>query len=195
MGAGVTAGVGLSLGQHTGGVDIAKGAFTLFAANLVGIVGVAILVFITRRYGRWKPALAGLAAVLVLTGTLVEPLSAALNRMVVKSTALRLVAKLPQTHPELFPGTARLEAIDVRYIGGQLHIHLRGTLPEDFVPETQATLEAFQGVVSGAVGEEVFVQFEVTAVDTSLFRVGPRPNAPRGPTRSEPTNSLPEGTE
>ena len=72
-----TAETGLSLsefGLYSGGTDIAQGAFVLFLTNLIGIIGVAVLVFASQRYGEWKKALLALMLILGLSAFLVPPL-------------------------------------------------------------------------------------------------------------------------
>ena len=75
LGRKATAEVGLSLsefGLFSGGTDIAFGAFLLFLTNLVGIVIVAILVFVLQRYGEWKKALLSLFIFLGLSMLLIR---------------------------------------------------------------------------------------------------------------------------
>lgn len=193
MGRSVTAGIGLSLGQHSGGADIATGAFTLFLTNLVGIVGVGIVVFITQRYGRWKQALVGLAVVGILAGTLIQPLNKTLSRLVIKSTTLKLIAELPQIQPELFEGQFRIDDIDVVFRDDQLHVYVRGIAPKDFIlgDAAQTRINAFQRLLSDAVGEEVAVELALVPVDILLLQAGPRPIQPAEQTPSEATTNRP----
>ncbi len=193
MGRSVTAGIGLSLGHHSGGADIATGAFTLFLTNLVGIVGVGIVVFITQRYGRWKQALVGLAVVGILAGTLIQPLNETLSRLVVKSTTLRLIAELPQIQPELFEGQLRIDDVDVVFRDDQLHVYLRGIAPKNLTrgDAAQTRINAFQRLLSDAVGEEVVVELALVPVDILLLQAGPRPIQPAEQTPSEATTNSP----
>ena len=90
-----TSETGLALsefGLYSGGVDIAYGAFLLFITNFIGIVALAILVFIFQGYGEWKKALLALFFFLGLSALLIEPLGEALHRMYVKhSDMARLI--------------------------------------------------------------------------------------------------------
>ncbi len=191
MGPTATAGVGLTLGHFSGGAEIAGGAFTLFLTNLVGIIGVAIVVFITQRYGRWKQAMVGLVVIIFLAGTLVQPLSRALDKLVVKSMTLRLIAELREA--QTFKSRATILDVDVLFQDDRLHVFLTSIAPTAHASlGAQESIEDFQRFLSAAVGEEVVVEFTVVPVDVVTLRAGPEPEAaalPETPVKPEKAGS------
>ena len=135
-------GVSLSeLGLSAGGADVAYGAFLLFLTNFIGIVVVAILVFVSQRYGQWKKALLGLFLFLGLSALLIEPLGEALHRLYVKHRVVRLIVKLSHERPDIVSGKVKFTSIIVTKRDGLLHVKVDGFLPRDVWGD--------KGVVSG----------------------------------------------
>ncbi|NIP23782.1 MAG: DUF389 domain-containing protein, partial [Phycisphaerae bacterium] len=125
---------GLSLskfGLYSGGTDIAIGAFLLFATNFVGIVAVAILVFLSQRYGEWKKALIGLVVFIGIAALLFHPLEVSLHKLYVKHRVVRLATKLSSTRPDIVSGKVKLESTSVTFEDGLLHVYVEGFLPKD----------------------------------------------------------------
>jgi hypothetical protein len=95
-----------------GGTDIAAGAFVLFLTNLLGIVAVAILVFIFQRYGEWKKALFALLVIIASSLLLVQPLNQALHELYVKNRVARLMVKLAAARPDLVTGRGKIDSLN-----------------------------------------------------------------------------------
>jgi uncharacterized hydrophobic protein (TIGR00271 family) len=168
------AGISLSgSGSWSGGSYIASSALILFATNLVGIVVVAILVFVVQRYGRWKQALATLPIVLAFSFALIQPLNQALHELWVKNRALRLVAKLAEDRPDLVRGGEKVESIKAGFRNGVLHVSVEAFVPRDLMregPERKESADQIRRILSDYVGEPVVLEFEITAADIIRVR-------------------------
>jgi len=182
LGRKATAEAGLSLskfGLFAGGTDIALGAFLLFSTNFVGIVAVAILVFLSQRYGEWKKALIGLVLFIGISALLFQPLGNSLHRLYVKHRVVRLVAKLSSTRPDIITGRAKLESINVTYQDGLLHVYVEGFMTKGQlvdkrgVPDVHTRVDLFREYLSKDIGEPVVVEFEVITVDMIHIRSQP----------------------
>ena len=159
---------GLSLGKFglwSGGADIAAGAFTLFLTNLVGIVAVAILVFIFQRYGNWKKALLSLTLIMGLSLLLIEPLNQALDELIVKNRVLRLAVKLTKTRPELVSGKTKIESVHVEYRDGIIHVSIEGVIPKNEVLNFQERIDRLREVISADVGEPIVLHIKAIPVE------------------------------
>ena len=156
--------VGLSLTElgNFSGVDIAKGAFILFATNLLGIIFVACLVYLTQGYGQWKKAGIGLITVLVLSIIIIDPLQKALYKLTVKSEALELLVTLPQKYPQIFTNQGRVDSIHVSYQDDILHVEIEGT-----IPRTDETNEILKEKID--IGINVFQQYLEQELNTPVI--------------------------
>jgi uncharacterized hydrophobic protein (TIGR00271 family) len=180
-----TAEAGLSLsefGLFSGGADIAYGSIMLFLTNLVGIVAVAILVFVSQRYGEWKKALLALLLIVGFAAFLIKPLDGSLHRLYVKHRVVRLIAKLSDVRPDIVTGRAKLEPIiDVTYRDDLLHVHVDAFFPKDELvdnpglPNAQERVELFQEYLSADIGEPVLVEIDIIQVEMLHVR-GNRPD-------------------
>ena len=174
-----TADVGLSLseiGLYSGGTDIAGGAFILFTTNLAAIVIIAGIVFVSQGYGHWKKAFMGIVLVMAISGLLLQPLGESLQKLYVKSRVLRLMAKLPVTHPDLFAGVGWLESLNVNYRKGQLYIDVDGFVPRDKIgnfQESQFKTDFFRNHLEESLGEPVNLEVEMVPIDILHFKSGP----------------------
>ncbi len=167
---------GLSLGKFgfwSGGADIAAGAFTLFLTNLVGIVAVAILVFIFQRYGNWKKALLALTLFIGLSMLLVEPLEQALHELYIKNRVLRLGVKLAASRPDLVSGKGKIESIDVGYRNGLVHISISGFVPKVTTSNVQERMDQLREIISADIGEPVVLELDVIPVEFLKIRSEP----------------------
>ena len=142
-----SADAGLSLtelGLFSGGADIARGSFILFATNLLGIVFFACIVLLTQGYGKWRKAGLGLILTLLASIIIIDPLQKALYKLTVKSEVLGLLVELPQEYPHLFSGQGRIDSINVNYRGEVLHVSIDGVAPVkqiDDVPFNEEEME------------------------------------------------------
>ena len=181
LGRKATAEGGLSLsefGLFSGGVDIAAGAFLLFLTNLVSIVAVAILVFVSQRYGEWKKALLALLLFVGFSALLIQPLDQALHRLYVKNRVVRVLAKLALIRPDLVSGEGKIESIHVTYRDDLLHVNIDGFAPRTAMREqggldAQERLDVFREYLSADIGEPVVVEIDFIAVDMFHLRSEP----------------------
>ena len=173
LGAKAASETGLSLsefGLFSGGTDIAKGAFVLFLTNLIGIVAVAILVFICQRYGHWKKALLAVTICIGLSALLFQPLNEAFHRMYVKSKTVGLINKLAVSRPDIVSGTGKIESIHVTYRDGVLHVNIDEFMPKERMPDMPRALDLFRQYLSLEIGEPVVLEWDVIGVDMVQFR-------------------------
>ena len=167
---------GLSLaefGLFSGGAGIAGGAFLLFLTNLIGIVAIAILVFIFQRYGDWKKALLAFFACVGFSLLLFQPLSQALHRMYVKSKTVRLVTKLTDSRPDIISGEGRIESVSVTYRDGVIHVDVNGFTTKEHLPNLQTVADQFRQYLSEEIGEPVVIDLDAIGVDMVHVRSEP----------------------
>ncbi len=168
--------VGLSLtelGLYSGGVDIAKGSFVLFATNFLGIIFVACIVLLSHGYGKWKKAGVGLLAVLIVSFAIIEPLQKALYKLTVKSEVLALMVSLPNKYPHMFTGQGRIDAIHVNYHGDTLYVGIEGIAPrpksdltrEEIDQNLRNVLDLFQDHLKQKLNSPVIVELDVIPVE------------------------------
>ena len=174
LGRKATAEAGLSLSQFglfSGGTDIAVGAFMLFLTNIIGIVAIAILVFVCQRYGEWKKALLVLLLFVGLSGLLLHPLEHSLHRLYVKNRIVRQLVKLARDRSDIVTGRAKFESLNVTYRDGLIHVNASILLPKDQLVDKpgaanlQKRVDLFREYLSKDIGEPVVVEFEIIPVD------------------------------
>ncbi len=171
LGGRATAEGGLSLsefGLFSGGTDIAVGAFLLFLTNLIGIVAVAILIFVSQRYGEWKKALLALFLLVGFSVLLIDPLEEALHRLYVKHRVVRLIAKLSGVRADIVPGRSKISSLNVTYRDGLLHVNVDAFMPKDLFGDKsveQERLDRFRKYLSEDIGEPVVVELDISPVD------------------------------
>ncbi len=187
-------GIGLALGQtatmepgisisefgdFSGSKNIAAGAFLLFLTNFIGIVSVAVFVFICQRIGEWKKASVALVLCVGLSALLFQPLSDELHKLYIKHKVTRLVSMLAIENQVIVKGTGRLDAVHVWYVDDLLHVNLDGYITKDQLvdvegePNLKARLERFRDLLSEDIGEQVVVGLDVIPVDVVQIEVGP----------------------
>jgi uncharacterized hydrophobic protein (TIGR00271 family) len=175
LGRSATAEGGLSLsefGLFSGGTDVAAGAFVLFLTNLIGIVAVAILVFVSQRYGEWKKALLGMLLFVGLSAILIQPLNQAFRKIYVENRVVRVLHKLVRASPELFVGaaTARIESIRVTYKDDLLHVNIDALVSKDALAERsgrdrQERLDLIQESLAADIQEPVVLELDLIPVE------------------------------
>ena len=172
---------GMSLAEFAsyggGVVDVASGAFVLFLTNLVGIIVVAMLVFICQRYGEWKKALLALVAIMIASVFLVRPLHQALYRIYVKDRVVLVAVKLAKARPDIIAGAQGFENLNVFYRDGVLHVYADMFMQRDKMGNLQGRLDEFRKILSAEVGEPVVVDMTLAPVDIVFVHSAP----PAGP--------------
>ena len=158
------------LGFFAGGFDIASGALVLFLTNLIGIIAVAAIVFLFNRYGRWKQALASLALSLVLLALILQPLNEGLYRLYVKSTALRTLTTLIAHERDLFTGRAKLNQINVNYLGDRVFVDLDMIVANDDLSTMQERVDTFRQYLAAALNHDVEIKADVVPVEFRSYR-------------------------
>lgn len=168
LGRTATSETGVSLGQFglfSGGTDIAAGAFILFLTNLVGIVVMAMLVFIFQRYGEWKKALVALVVLIPSAMLLAQPLNEALHELYVKSRVVRVMVKLAASRPDLISGEGKIDSINAAYRDGLLHVYIHGFSPADKMADPQRRFDRLREVLSADIGEPLVLESKVIPVE------------------------------
>ena len=185
------------LGHYSGGVDIAKGSFILFATNLLGIIFVACLILLSQGYGKWRKAGVGLLVVLVMSVTIIEPLQKALFKLTVKSEVLALLVSLTTEIPHMYTGQGRVDAIHVNYQGDVLHVDIEGIAPapktgiihQEMEANLQKVTDVFQKSLKQKLNTNVIVEVDIIPVDRVRARSGDDYLDPSGfiePEKKEP---------
>ena len=172
MGRRASAEAGMSLtkvGLYSGGYDIAYGSFVLFVTNLIGIILVAAIVFLLHKYGGWRKSLPALGSILVIGLVLAYPLQQSLNKVYVKNRVLRIATKLARTTPDVVSKSGRIEAVNVRYQDGVIHVHIDGFAPRTMMSAMQQKTDKFRKILSEALGEPVVLELEVIPVHRQTF--------------------------
>ena len=170
------AGAALSeLGRWSGGTHIAFDAFLLFLTNLVGIVVVATLVFVSQSYARWYRALVTLPIIIIFS-LVMSPLDRALQELWVKNRALRLAVKIAETHPDLVSGRERIQSVNVAFRDGVLHVSIDGIVPRDRLSneaERRRRIDQLRRILSEDVGRPVVLDVQLIPVDVIFVRAEP----------------------
>jgi uncharacterized hydrophobic protein (TIGR00271 family) len=167
---------GLSLsefGLYSGGTDVAAGAFLLFVTNLIGIIAIAILVFISQRYGKWKHALLALLLFVTFSALLIPPLNHALHRLYVKSKIVRLLTKLSAQRTDIVSGRGKIDSIQVSYRDGLLHVNIDGLSPKDTMDDAQRRADVFRQFLSVEIGEPLVLELDMIPVEMVQIRSEP----------------------
>ena len=168
---------GMSLAEYAsyggGAVDIATGAFVLFLTNLVGIIVVAMLIFICQRYGEWKKALLALGAITIVAAFLVRPLHEALYRLYVKDRVVLLAVKLAKARPDIIAGAQGFQTLNVFYDNGVLHVYADMFMQRDKMQNLQGRLDEFRTVLSAEIGQPVVVDMTLAPVDIVTVHSAP----------------------
>lgn len=158
------------------GAHIASNALVLFGTNLLGIVVVAMLVFVVQRYGRWKQALVTLPIIIAASLLLIQPLSESLYQLWVKNRALRLMVKLTEERPDLVRGHEKIDAITVSFENDVLHVLVEGVMPRTLVAgeaERVARVNRIRRILSEDIGEPAILEVEMIPVDVIRVRSHP----------------------
>lgn len=164
------------IGFFSGGIDVATGSFLLFLTNFIGIVALAILVFVLQGYGKRAKALLALAAFIAATLVIFQPLQETLREIYVKNRVVRLVVKLAATSPNLMSGEAKFESINVNYQDGLLHIYIDAFIPTDETPGVRQRIHRFRELLSKDIGEPVVLKVELMPVDVIDIEARPPEN-------------------
>jgi uncharacterized hydrophobic protein (TIGR00271 family) len=169
LGPQASAEIGLSLsefGHYSGGTDIAGGAFLLFLTNFVGIIAVAILVFIFQRYGNWKKALLGLFLFLASSLLLFQPLDNSFRKLYVRNKVIRLMTELAGDRPDIISGRAKIESIKIDYREDQVHVIAETFVPMDLfqIESGQKRLDQFAQYLSKEIGAPVILELDLIPV-------------------------------
>ena len=176
---------GMSLAEFAsyggGVVDIATGAFVLFLTNLVGIIVVAMLIFIFQRYGEWKKALLALTAVAIAAVFLVRPLNEALYRLYVKDKVVLLAVKLAKARPDIIAGAQGFQTLNVFYDNGVLHVYADMFMQRDKMENVQGRLDEFRKILSAEIGQPVVVDMTLAPVDIVTVHSAPPKGQKAGP--------------
>jgi hypothetical protein len=176
LGRAATTETGVSLsefGLFAGGTDIAAGALVLFLTNLLGIVAVAMLVFIFQRYGEWKKALFALLVIITSSLLLIQPLNQALHELYVKNRVVRVIVKLVSTRPDLISGRGRIHSINVTYRDDLLHVYIDGFSPKNMMSKAQQRFDQLRQILSVDLGEPVVLVVDIIPVEFVQIRSEP----------------------
>jgi len=176
LGRTATGDVGVSLGDiglFAGGVGIATGAFILFLTNFLGIIAVALLVFIFQRYGEWKKALIALVVIVTSSAFLIQPLNRELREIYVKNRVLRLIVKLTASRPDLVSSRGRTVSMNVTYKNDYLHVYVDGFVPKDRVSNIEDRLDQFREILTADIGEPVVLELDLIPIEIVSIRSEP----------------------
>jgi uncharacterized hydrophobic protein (TIGR00271 family) len=157
------------IGLHSGAADVSVGALMLFVTNLTGILIIAAIVFVSNGYGQWKKAVFGILVIAIGAGLLIQPLGLSLRQIYLKSLLLSRVATLIVDDPGMYPGTARLENIDVSYRDGSLYVNLDVLVPEEEIARLGKRVEAIQRYLTEQVGQPVRLRVEAIPIKVVTY--------------------------
>jgi uncharacterized hydrophobic protein (TIGR00271 family) len=163
------------IGLTAGGFDIAIGAFVLFASNIVGIIGISVIVFVVEGYGSWRKAAVMLLALAGCTTLIYGSLDEKLFNLYVKNRFFRIADKLEESRPDLNSGRAIIETVRVWRKDGELQIHVFGMAPKYRAESrfAKSRLEEIRAIISDDVGEPVSLVIELIPVEFMRFEARP----------------------
>jgi uncharacterized hydrophobic protein (TIGR00271 family) len=162
----------VELGLHSGGADIASGAFLLFLTNFIGIVLVATLVFVAQRYGNWRKALIAVVVISVASFLLIPPLNQALHEIYVKNRVVRLHIKQSGwlDNSDVHSSSIKIEKIDVKYRDDVLHVIADIFATRNNLKGAQQRIDKFQTALSAEIGEPIVVEVDIIPIDLVQIR-------------------------
>ncbi len=187
-------GIGLALGDsavsaraialsdlhHQGsGMAMARGAFLLFATNILGIVAAAILVFGLHGYGNWRKPFAVAAVVTLASFFVVQTLDRRLEIMFVEDLVKRLYVQAVKQDSGLVSEDAYIWQVRGERTGGRLTVSMVVLAVRDNLDRTEVAAETFREMVSQQLGEEVALKLEIIPISVVHYDVQP-PAAPAG---------------
>ncbi len=167
---------GISLGEFGlfgGGTDIATGALVLYLTNFIGIVAVAMVVFLFQRHGAWKKALVALMLFSGLALLIVEPLQESLHEMYIKNRVISLAVKIAASAKDSILRKGKLEKIYVTTRNGVIHVSADGYTQKDAMSDAQERVNEFQKLLSEDIGEPVILELDIIPVDIVKIRSAP----------------------
>lgn len=182
-------GIGLELGHETSvagrmtmgsfGRDVSvpnlpKGAFLLFATNLVGIVLVAVGVFAAQQYGRLALTFASLIFTVLLCGVLLPDLRTAFERLYIKGQFVHLVEELAVTRPDLLHSRGKLEYYSVNFEGETIVLRIDVLMPKEFKSNTQNRLDAVHQILAERIERPLRIEMDVHYADIVDYEAGDR---------------------
>jgi uncharacterized hydrophobic protein (TIGR00271 family) len=162
------------LGPDSTGLDIAWGAFLLFAANLAGIVLAAELVFILQGYGTLRRGAIGFLASLVAAFILIRPLGISLRTLYSRSVAMKVATRMADEQAEKGVITGAVLATRAYYIGDHLNIDVKVMVPESEKEILRERARLFQERVSKVLQEPVQINVQSIVAPIEHFVVKPR---------------------
>ena len=169
LGKNVSADVGLYLA--TGNLEM--GSLLLFLTNLAGIVFCSGLVFLLQSYGNLKKSILGFFTSLLMLFLLTLPLGFSLRKIWIKSTAIRMMARMKNIRPDLFPGTSKISRITAEYRDNLLHLEIEVIMNVDLIPLIKNNTNFLQKSLSESLGEPLSLKVIVIPVNIFEYEVSP----------------------
>lgn len=181
-----TCGVGLALGDlavdphgvalssvFTGnaGLDMASGAFLLFASNIVGIVALGTVVFAIQRYGHYRRPVFFAVAVIAASIFVMGPLESRLKIVYFEDRVLEAFSKTLADHPRLFSGQGYIDHVDVVHEPDGVVVTIRLFELQSFMDRMADAATEFERRLSRETKKRITLRLQV--VPTHLRTFGP----------------------
>lgn len=156
------------LGVSTDETDISYGSLLLFLTNLVGILAVAVFVFLGQGYGSLRRSTLGLLALAVAIWALARPLEREFHEFYVGNRVVALLGKI-----QMESGSQQylqVESVNADIRNGTVYVDASILATGPFFLNTQRDLDEFRNQISDEIGEPVELSVHVIPVDVLRFQ-------------------------
>ncbi|MEM7146401.1 MAG: DUF389 domain-containing protein [Verrucomicrobiota bacterium] len=164
---------------HTAaGPKLATGAFLLFAANVLGIVFSAGIVFLLHGYGKLHKGMTGMGLLTLAVLLITWPLDFSFRNLYAKSSVSRSIEELSKEDAGLFDGLSEVLSFNIIYDRDAYHLQFDIIVPKDELPNIQHKID----LVSDALAEKLDhpVRIQVRGVPAEFFySTPPRKSSPK----------------
>lgn len=148
-----------------GGAAMARGAFLLFATNILGIVAAAVLAFGLQGYGQWQKPFAVAIALVVASFFVVDRLDRRLEIIFVEDLVKRLYVEAIKQQTGLVSEDSYIWQVRGERSAGNLAVSIVMLGLRENNDSIGASAETFRTLISEELGEEISLKIEIIPID------------------------------
>ncbi len=152
--------------------NLPRGAFLLFATNLIGIVLIAVAVFASQRYGRWALTGIGMVAATVLCAIVIPDLRQSFNRLYIKSHIVVATEELAVSRPDLVTRRGKIEKFVTDFDGDTIVLRFDLIMPLDQRDDTPRRVQELHRYFADRLARPVRLEFDVLYADIVDYAAG-----------------------
>ncbi|MEM8954283.1 MAG: DUF389 domain-containing protein [Verrucomicrobiota bacterium] len=159
------------------GPKLATGAFLLFAANVLGIIFSAGIVFLLHGYGKLHKGMTGMGLLTLAVLLITWPLDFSFRNLYAKSSVSHSIENLAKKDAGLFDGLSEVLSVNIVYARDAYHLEFDIIVPKDELGDIQQKLNAFSEALSKDLDHPVHAR--VRAIPADFFFSSPSTNSSR----------------